>query len=218
MKREIRNLPVEIQPIEIREDEDGNKEIRGYAAVFYDGTPATEFSLYDDLIERIDREAFADVLEDDVRALFNHDKNIVLGRTTAGTARIFVDSTGLGYAITPPDSRADVMESVDRGDIDGSSFSFSVWGDGGETDYITEGDHRVRLIKRVSDLFDVGPVTFPAYEGTTSYARDLENVKAEIAEIEKRRIEENAKNTTVGRDRAMARARVISLDIESENM
>src|SRR5215475_2335681 len=73
----------------------------GFAAVFYkDGDPDTEYQLYPDLVERIAPGAFdRAVREDDVRGLMNHDPNLLLGRTAAGTLKLSADATGLRYEI-----------------------------------------------------------------------------------------------------------------------
>lgn len=145
--------------------------IVGYGAVFYAGTPETEYWLWDDMVERILPGAFDRALrEDDVRGLFNHDPNIVLGRTSAGTMRLSVDGKGLLYRIEAPPTGvgADVVQSIKRGDVQGSSFSVDVlaqtWRkieeDGKPTIYVRE-------VVEVR-LYDAGPVTFPAYTGTSA--------------------------------------------------
>ena len=159
--------------VEKREDDDDARTISGYAARFYDGTPATEYELWDNAVERILPGAFdRAVKEDDVRGLFNHDPDNLLGRTAAGTMRLTVDDKGLRYAIDAPDTATgrDVVTSIDRGDLTGSSFSFRVtsakWTDEAEDD----GGREIREILEV-ELFDVGPVTYPAYESTTAAVR-----------------------------------------------
>lgn len=142
------------------------RTLSGYAAVFNQRTSIV--GVFD---EEIAPGAFTDAVgRDDVRALFNHDPNHVLGRSTAGTLRLVEDATGLRYEIDPPDTQAgrDVAHLVARGDVQGSSFSFEVEAD--------EWDRRatppVRRITRAK-LYDVGPVTFPAYAQTTVSARSL---------------------------------------------
>ena len=155
-----------------RAGEDGPRQIGGYAAVFYDGSPGTEFELWPDTFERIMPGAFDEALArpDDVRARVNHDSNQILGRTSAGTLRLSVDSKGLRYEIDLPDTTAgrDVFESVQRGDIDSSSFAFvnaqETWArdrDGNGSDIEIREVHSL-------ELRDVAPVGFPAYEGTTA--------------------------------------------------
>jgi len=160
---------------------DGAKRISGYAAVFYDGTQNTEYPLWDDLVERISPGAFNAVLDADCRCLFNHESDKVLGRTKAKTCRLSADAVGLAYENDMPDSSwgNDVYEAVRRGDVSGSSFAFIpskvLWSqeerDGKKID--------VRTIMEVSALYDVGPVTYPAYEATTASVRSREELAAE---------------------------------------
>ena len=144
--------------------------LSGYAAVYYDGSPATEFKLWDGAVERIMPGAFDRALreEDDVRALFNHDPSQLLGRSSAGTLELESLSDGLRYRISPADTTIskDVREHVRAGNLTGSSFSFRVT----DEEWIKDGDAEIRLVSGV-ELFDVGPVTFPAYQSTTVAAR-----------------------------------------------
>jgi HK97 family phage prohead protease len=159
----------------VRAAGDGHaRTITGYAAVFYDGTARTEYLLYDDLVERIMPTAFdRAVKECDVRALFNHNPDHLLGRSTAGTLRLAVDRVGLAYEIScenPPCVTQDVLASIARGDLTGSSFSFSTRPNG-KVVWVEEGDRLIREIHAVDTLYDVGPVTYPAYEATTAGVR-----------------------------------------------
>ncbi|WP_016854783.1 HK97 family phage prohead protease [Halomonas smyrnensis] len=126
--------------------------------------------------EEIAPGAFDDVLGDDVRALFNHDANFVLGRTRSQTLELSVDAEGLRYEITPPDTQSVrdlVLAPLSRGDITGSSFAFRVAPDGDE--WREEDDGLiVRTITRFSRLLDVSPVTYPAYPDAGAAARSLE--------------------------------------------
>jgi hypothetical protein len=189
---ERRTLPQARAKLRASRSDGKPTRIEGYAAVFYDGTPGSQYELWENFVERIMPGAFDRALRDkhDVRGLFNHDANQVLGRTGAGTMRLSVDDTGLRYEIDPGDTTAgrDTVENLDRGDVDGSSFSFI------PTVVTTreEGDFVVREITDV-DLFDVGPVTFPAYEGTSAMARSLlpETVRAGLVEFRAQRAKEN---------------------------
>jgi uncharacterized protein len=174
--------------------------LEGYASVYYDASePATEYWLWDDMVERIMPGAFdRAVREDDVRALFNHDPSWILGRSTSSTLGLLLDAVGLRYTITVPDTSAgrDVVESVRRGDVSGSSFAFvpirTTWIE--ETR--GEGDQRrtiwIRQIEEVQ-LYDVGPVTYPAYDGSTASARSRSgrilsrDESAELAALESER-------------------------------
>lgn len=159
--------------IEVRKTDDG-KTIIGHAAV-YD-------SLSENLggfRERIKPGAFDSVLNDDVRALFNHDSNLVLGRTKSGTLRLSVDEKGLRYDITPPDTTAanDLMILLERGDVDQSSFGFIVEDDSWDED---EDGRMIRTINKFKRLFDVSPVTYPAYPETDVALRRLDEVKEKL--------------------------------------
>jgi uncharacterized protein len=113
--------------------------------------------------ERIRPGAFAaSLVADDVRALFNHDPNVILGRNRAGTLRLTEDERGLGIEIDPPDTQAarDLMVSIARGDVSQMSFGFSV-GPGGQT--WEKNDQGVLRTLTAVRLFDVSPVVFPAY-------------------------------------------------------
>ena len=103
----------------------------------------------------------------DVVALFNHDSNIVLGRTSSGTLELSSDEKGLRYVVTPPVSRADVLELIQRRDVRGSSFAFTV---DPKNESFRQGDDgkAVRQIREVSGLYDVGPVLVPAYPATSA--------------------------------------------------
>ncbi|MCP9270109.1 HK97 family phage prohead protease [Xenorhabdus sp. XENO-1] len=120
--------------------------------------------------------AFDEVLNDDVRGLFNHDPNFILGRSAAGTLTVSVDERGLQYTIQAPDTqtiRDLVLAPMQRGDITQSSFAFRVARDG-EHWYEDEEGIVIREISRFSRLFDVSPVTYPAYQEADSAVRSLQ--------------------------------------------
>jgi uncharacterized protein len=179
---------VQIKPI-VNTRADGVGTVTGYAAVFYDANDTgTEYRLWSDMVERIRPGAFDRAIrEDDVRALFNHDPNQVVGRNRAGTLRLLVDARGLKYEIDPPDTQAgrDLVTSLKRGDIDGSSFSFvplkTTWEE--VRDAVTGTVTAIRWIDE-AQLYDVGPVTFPAYTGTAASARNDEDTSGVRDEFE----------------------------------
>lgn len=166
---ERRFLSDESCPVAIEKREDGTPVITGYASVFFvEGDAGTEYQLFPDLKERIMPRAFNKALSErhNAAGLFNHDPNMVLGRVSAGTLKLWKDQRGLRYEITPPASRQDVVESIQRGDVTGSSFGFRVL----EQKFRTEDKIDVREIHSV-ELLDVSPVLFPAYVGTTTGLR-----------------------------------------------
>lgn len=186
---------------------DGKSVISGYAAVFYDENDAgTEFRLWDDIVERIKPGAFDRAIrEDDVRGLFNHDPNQVLGRNRAGTLRLSVDDKGLRYEIDAPDTATarELIELIRRGDITGSSFGFVP----DVTTFREEG--KITIVERESvQLWDVSPVTFPAYASTSAGLRAIDpaGIRSEVS----------AWRNSVDRsprDPILARARAVELGL-----
>jgi HK97 family phage prohead protease len=152
--------------IELRSNEE-RKTLVGSAAVF--GLMSEKLGFF---YERIEPQAFDGVLDNDVRALFNHDPNYILGRNKSGTLRLSIDEEGLKYEIDLPDTQAgrDLATSIARGDISQSSFAFQVGQDRWEMD----GDDEIRVIEKINRLFDISPVTFPAYPDTSVAKRSHE--------------------------------------------
>jgi HK97 family phage prohead protease len=144
---------------------DGRAAIIGYAAVY------NRLSLdLGGFREEILPGAFDRILSKrgkDVVALFNHDSNIVLGRSSSGTLELSSDDKGLKYVVTPPVSRADVLELIQRRDVRGSSFAFTVEPKN-ESFRTGEDGKAIRQIREVSGLYDVGPVLNPAYPSTSA--------------------------------------------------
>lgn len=151
-------------------------QITGYATVF-----DVEYDVgY--WMESVDSHAFDNVLAGNVdcRALFNHNPDCVLGRTTANTLQLNIDSRGLAYTIDPPDTQVarDLMVSMKRKDVTQSSFGFIT-----ARDQWTENpDGTVsRVILEIAELLDVSPVTYPANPSASSQARSLpDSMPAEI--------------------------------------
>lgn len=150
--------------LELRQAPDGSAIIEGYAAVFNSlSKPMGRF------VETVIPGAFKKTIQEaDVRALINHDKNLVLGRTRSGTLKLAEDRNGLHYEVVAPNTSyaRDLAESVARGDVNESSFGFAVVGVNGERWNQTNSGTPLRELHEVR-LFDVSPVTVPAYEATT---------------------------------------------------
>jgi HK97 family phage prohead protease len=172
---ELERRFVPVDELDLRVDDDGPAKIAGYSARFDIWTNIGPF------MERVEPGAFTETREnDDVRALFNHDPNIVLGRTSNETLELREDDKGLFMENTPPDTQAarDVVALIQRGDVTGQSYGFSVLEDEWETKEIEGEPVEHRTVKKVK-LFDVGPVTFPAEEATSIQTRSAEAVLAE---------------------------------------
>jgi|SRR5579864_4995302 len=146
----------------------GPRSIEGYAAVF---DQTADLGSYREVIRH---GAFARCLREkqDVRCLFNHDANNILGRTSAGTLNLAEDTTGLHFKCTLPDTRwgKDLRTLVRRGDVDGCSVSFTCLKDNW-TQETKGGDSRNLRELLDLNLSDVGPVTYPAYTETSVSAR-----------------------------------------------
>lgn len=151
--------------------EAGPPTLAGYASKFDSWTTLYRSKWYE-IREVIRPGAFRNAIAEsqDVRALFNHEPDNVLGRTAAGTLRLAEDSKGLRVEIDPPDDEWSrrIVGLVKRGDVDQMSFAF--WPrDGGEVLHIRkEGEIEIWETEITDvDLFDVAPVTYPAYKDTS---------------------------------------------------
>ena len=177
---EVRSHKAIIEKREFRMENaeyEGNT-IRGYAAVYN-----SDSEWMGGFYEQIATGAFDDVLDNDTRAYFNHDENLLLGRVSSGTLRIGTDARGLYYEVDLPNTSYanDLVELMKRGDVNQSSFAFLI-----DSDRWEERDGKTyRIIEKVSRLLDVSPVSQPAYESATSELVTRNNTpESEGAEVE----------------------------------
>ena len=180
-KKELRMLP--LKEIRINES-DGGTCIEGHAAVF-DSWSETLGGIFP-FKEKVRKGAFAESIgRDDIRALFNHDPNYVLGRNRAGTLELVEDDVGLRVRITPPDTSwaRDITTSIRRGDISQMSIGFVVEDD----EWSSSDGIDTRELKKVR-LFDVSPVTFPAYTATDVGVRAMQEY--DVYKTEQRKMAE----------------------------
>ena len=187
---EHRYIPLE--RMETRADENGELYLEGYFAVFN-----AVYELWPGATESIAPGAFDDSVSDDVRALYNHNIDIVLGRTSAGTMEIRQDSHGLWGRVKINRDDSDAMNAyarIQRGDITGCSFGFDIAAQ--ETDYRDDGTVHW-TITRVSPLYEISPCTFPAYADTsvTARRRDFDEIQRRRREKWKTDMLEKLKNT-----------------------
>ena len=184
-KKELRMLP--LKEIRINES-DGGTCIEGHAAVF-DSWSETLGGIFP-FKEKVRKGAFAESIgRDDIRALFNHDPNYVLGRNRAGTLELVEDEVGLRVRITPPDTSwaRDITTSIRRGDISQMSIGFVVEDD----EWSSKDGIDTRELKKVR-LFDVSPVTFPAYTATDVGVRAMQEY--DVYKTEQRKVAEETEN------------------------
>ena len=157
--------------VEVRADASGDSIIDGYASVFNkDSLDLGGF------IETVNPEAFNRTLVEnpDVRALFNHDSGELLGRTVSKTLTLSVDENGLRMSLRLPNTGKGpyIKEMITRGDLSAMSFGFVTRKD--KWDFNSTPNRRELLDV---DLFEVSPVTFPAYPDTSLAVRSMEMAK-----------------------------------------
>ena len=166
--KEIRTFNV--QNLELREEGDSNVVV-GYASVF--NTLSNDLGNFKEIISK---EAFEGRLNDDVRFLINHE-GLPLSRTTNGTLKLTTDETGLRYEaqVANTSTGRDLLELMRNGTINQSSFAFVVDDDSWE---VKDGVN-IRTINKVSRLYDVSAVTYPAYEEASVALRSMDEWKKE---------------------------------------
>ena len=165
----------QIENIQTRSAEDnGDLFIEGYFSVYN-----SIYNVWDGVTESIAPGAFDESMNGDVRALFNHNSDLILGRTTNGTLELRTDDHGLWgrIKINPNDTDAmNAYERIARGDVTGCSFGFDIES---ETRDVSDDGSVHYTINKVNPLFEVSCCVFPAYEATHIDTRHLseENIK-----------------------------------------
>lgn len=169
---------VSTEKAELRQVAEGKNEVFGYAlkwGVTYDMGWFTE---------EVHRDALKNADLSDVRVLFNHDPNFIVGRTKSGTAEVGVDETGLWYRAQIPDSPngQNLAVALQRGDVDQSSWGFYINSRGDEWTVKDNKDHRT--VKSVRAVVDTSPVTYPANPDTSAAKRSKDEFALETASAE----------------------------------
>lgn len=167
-------------------DENGIRKVGGYAAVFE--KLSEDLGMFVPLREKIQRGAFSDSLtKGDIRAFWNHNHDIVLGRNKNQSLRLNEDTHGLAFELTLADTQAgrDAFTLIQRGDVSAMSFGFRVRKDSWER----PKDKNSPVVRTLLDveLLEVSPVAFPAYPQTEVQARSLDEamLKEKIEELER---------------------------------
>ncbi len=181
MERRYTNTTIELRDI------DAEPIVSGYAARFNE-----QSEVLWGFREVILPGAFKDALEaPDIRALFNHDPSQIVARTKNNTLRVWEDEKGLRYEFRPNMKTAagrDLVELLRRGDVDQSSFAFSM--EGGIEEWDHTGNMPIRKLIKIPRLYDVSPVTYPAYPSTSVGVRSVKEVFEEhLRSIEKRGVD-----------------------------
>jgi len=198
--------------VETRVDstEEGKDVVVGYASV-YNSRSNDLGGFY----EYIEKDAFSEELiqKSDVRALINHDPNLILARNTSGTLKLYADEKGLRYEFDLDNELSyakNLGVSMKRGDISQSSFAFTVAEDDWYTD---EEGNNIRTIKKIDRLYDVSPVTYPAYNQAES---DLLVAKRGLKEYQEKLVEKTL-NEIIDQEKEennLVRGSLVSLNIE----
>jgi uncharacterized protein len=166
--KEQRSLTL-VPEIRAKQTDDEPSKIVGYAVKW--GKRSNTMGYYYKFEERFEKGAFSDAITGDVIAAWNHNWNEILGRSTSGTLFLEEDDSGLRYEITMPSWADKYVETVQRGDVSGSSFTFvpeiEEWD---ETNEIA-----VRTIKKAK-LYEVSPVIHPAYPQSEAGVRSMQDV------------------------------------------
>ena len=155
--------------LETRINADGKKHIAGYGAVF-----TRQSRNLGGFIEQVAQDTFSRAALEGYPgavARYNHDQNLLLGTISGRTLTLNTDNVGLHYDVDPPQSRADIVELVERGDVRHSSFAFRVQ-PGGDEWGITDQNYPLRTLHDV-ELVDVAPVVTPAYPDSSAGLRSL---------------------------------------------
>lgn len=172
MKMEHRHYP--ISDLEVRSDEGKPITLKGYAAVFEKlSVPMGGFR------EKVQRGAFAESLsKNNIRALWNHNSNYPLGSTNGGTLILEEDERGLLFELELPDNTwgRDVGIAIQRKDVEGVSFGFSVKKDSWDNN---NPDESIRTLEDVN-LVEISPTPFPAYPETNVSARSLQDAVKDV--------------------------------------
>ena len=170
---------LQMHDMQTRSDDNDDLILEGYFAVYGD-----IYNVWEGATESIAPGAFSESISGDVRALYNHNDSLILGRTSAGTLELKDDSHGLYGRIKINRNDSDAMnayERIKRGDVTGCSFGFNIESE--ETEYRDDGTVHWTITK-VNPLYEVSPCVFPAYGATTVSARG-----AELDEMKKRKLE-----------------------------
>ena len=182
--------------MQARSDSDtGDLFLEGYFAVFND-----IYTVWEGATESIAPGAFSESISGDVRALYNHNDDLILGRTAAGTLELKEDSHGLWGKIKLNKDDSDAMNAyarIQRGDITGCSFGFNIEKE--ETEHREDGSVHWTITK-VNPLYEISPCVFPAYGATSVSARgkQLDDMNKRRTELRKEELRKKLKGEADG--------------------
>ena len=190
LKKEVRyTTGSELRVVEDTEKPE-TKTIRGYVLKFNERS----LLLFDEWYEKVCKGAFSRSLETNtIKALWNHNTDVVLGSTKSRTLSLKEDDVGLFFEVDLPNTTMgkDLYESIKRGDVDGVSFGFYVRENGDRWEYLKDEDVYERTLLDI-DLVEISPTAFPAYPSSEAGARSLEsrNLKTKEERLEALKLKE----------------------------
>ena len=176
MIKEIRQINT---PAKVEKREDGSGSIHGYAIVYNKDSEDMGF------IERVKPGAATNALKrSDIRGLKNHDPNLIFARQGVNL-KLKEDKNGLSYETTPIDTAnyRETAAEIQAGLLTGQSFGFTILADEWKD---LDTDHPHRTIVEIGEIFDVGPVVFPAYKDTDVGVRVLQEARDRFSQQNKK--------------------------------
>ena len=175
VQKETRSMS---EKIELRSHDDEENYIEGYALKF--GTESEDLGGF---IETIERDALKDTDFSDVRALFNHNADHIIARSSADTLKLEVDDIGLKFKARIPNTTygRDLLENLRNGNVNQCSFGFRLAEKGDVLKFDEARKIYKRTLKNIKEILDVSVVTYPAYRDTdvAPALRSIEKLKSE---------------------------------------
>ena len=175
VQKETRSMP---EKIELRSHDDEENYIEGYALKF--GTESEDLGGF---IETIERDALKDTDFSDVRALFNHNADHIIARSSADTLKLEVDDIGLKFKARIPNTTygRDLLENLRNGNVNQCSFGFRLAEKGDSFKFDEARKIYKRTLKNIKEILDVSVVTYPAYKDSNvaPALRSIEKLKSE---------------------------------------
>jgi HK97 family phage prohead protease len=174
--------------LEERASNDGTKQdyITGYGIVFNQWSLPLTMEMQNgqrvQFVEKIDPKAIEGLNMDNAVSMVDH--KFTLGKRNKGTMDISIDERGVKYSVVVPKTTIgqDAMENIKNGNLEGSSFQFSIPANGDYWDKTFTPYQRT--ITKFSSVTEMGPVTYPAYPDTTAAMRSLEETEKQVEDKE----------------------------------
>lgn len=188
---DVRSLPTNFKTRDVQ-DNQGNTQhvISGTAVVFNQPSSPMPF------VEVISDQAFNGVDLSDVKLLYSHDFSNILARTDSGTLQLDLNSNGLDFTATLPDTQLghDVYTDILNGNLKGMSFGFTIDDDS----WSVENGVQVHTINQIGVIAEISITSLPAYTETSLM------VQRSLDKIATQNSESNESNNNNKGDKTMA--------------